>query len=125
MKRKILAIDDEKDFLKILKLNLEQTGNYEVITSSDVGDIVRLINSSRPDVILLDILMPGVTGFEVLDMIKSDHVGAGTPVIALSALENDPDKLTAYKKGVVGYLTKPISKEDVIRKIEKVIEAKQ
>ncbi len=125
MKRKILAIDDEKDFLKILKLNLEQTGNYEVITSSDVGDIVRLINSSRPDVILLDILMPGVTGFEVLDMIKSDHVGAGTPVIALSALENDPDKLTAYKKGVVDYLTKPISKEDVIRKIEKVIEAKQ
>ena len=125
MKRKILAIDDEKDFLKILKLNLEQTGNYEVITSSDVGDIVRLINSSRPDVVLLDILMPGVTGFEVLDMIKSDPVGAGTPVIALSALENDPDKLTAYKKGVVGYLTKPISKEDVIRKIEKVIEAKQ
>ena len=125
MKRKILAIDDEKDFLKILKLNLEQTGNYEVITSSDVGDIVRLINSSRPDVILLDILMPGVTGFEALDMINSDPVGVGTPVIALSALENDPDKLTAYKKGVVGYLTKPISKEDVIRKIEKVIEAKQ
>ncbi len=122
--KKVLAIDDEIDFLTILKLNLEGTGDYKVIISTNAGDIVRLVNDNRPDVILMDILMPGVTGFDALDMLNNDPVGAGTPVIALSALEKQSDKMTAYKKGVVDYLNKPISKEDVIKKIERAISRK-
>ncbi|HPN72684.1 MAG TPA: response regulator [Candidatus Omnitrophota bacterium] len=122
--KKVLAIDDEIDFLTILKLNLEGAGDYKVIISTNAGDIVRLVNDNRPDVILMDILMPGVTGFDALDMLNNDPVGAGTPVIALSALEKQSDKMTAYKKGVVDYLNKPISKEDVIKKIERAISRK-
>lgn len=125
MKKKVLAIDDEVDFLKILKLNLEETGDYDVVISTNAKDIVRLVNENRPDVILMDILMPGVTGFDALDMLNNDPVGQGTPVIALSALEKTSDKLTAFKKGIVDYLTKPISKEDVILKIERAISRKQ
>jgi CheY-like chemotaxis protein len=123
-KRRVLIVDDEVDFLKITKLNLEETGKFEVRTSSNAKEIMSLLHNFRPELILLDLLMPGTGGLEACDMLNNDPVGKGLPIIILSALDKDIDKLSAYKKGVVDYLTKPIERDMLIAKIEKALEAK-
>ena len=120
-KRKVLVIDDEKDFLKITKLNLEETGRFFVKTLPNAKELILQVHSFRPEIILLDLLMPGIGGLEVCDMLNNDAIGKGVPIIILSALEKDTDKLAAYKKGAVDYLVKPIEKKDLIAKIEKTL----
>ena len=119
MKKKVLVVDDEIDFLKIVKLNLEETNNYEVLTLSSAKDIISHVHIFKPDIILLDILMPGIKGIEACEMLNKDPVGACIPIIILSALDKNIDKLKAYDVGVVGYLVKPIEKEILIANIEK------
>ena len=119
MKKKVLVVDDEADFLKILKINLEETNNYEVLTLSSANDIVSKVHIFKPDIILLDILMPGIDGIETCEMLNKDPMGEHIPIIMLSALDKDVDKLKTFKAGVLDYLVKPIKKEDLISKIEK------
>ena len=119
MKKKVLVVDDETDFLKILKINLEETGNYEVLTLSSGKDIISQVHIFKPDIILLDILMPGIDGIETCLMLNKDSMGERIPIIVLSALDKEMDKLKTFKAGVLDYLVKPIKKDDLISKIEK------
>jgi CheY-like chemotaxis protein len=121
MKRKVLVVDDEADFLRIVKLNLEETGNYEVVTLLSAKDSVAQVKAFKPDIILLDIIMPGIKGIEACEMLNNDPEVARIPVVILSALEKEADKLKAFKVGVVGYMVKPIEKEELIQKIESFI----
>ncbi|MDD5422089.1 MAG: response regulator [Candidatus Omnitrophota bacterium] len=123
-KRKVLIVDDEEDFLMITKLNLEDSGKYEVMTLSDANGIVAQVNSFEPDVILLDILMPNVGGIDACKALNADPKAKSIPIIVLSALGRDDDKLNAYKVGVVDYLVKPIEKDALIAKIEKALRYK-
>lgn len=123
-RKKVLVVDDELDFLKIVKLNLEATNEYEVLTLPDAKNIVSQTNSFKPDVILLDLLMPEIGGIDACEMLNNDPFGKRTPIIILSALDKDKDKLMAYKMGVVDYVVKPIDKEDLIIKIEKALKFK-
>lgn len=123
-KRKVMILDDEEYFLKIIKINLEKTGRYEVRTLQDARNVISQINSFNPDVILLDILMPRVDGVEVCKMLNADPVGSKIPVIVLSALDTDKDRLMMYKLGVVDFLSKPIEKDELISKIEKALKYK-
>jgi len=120
-KKKILMVDDELDFLRIAKLNLEDTDKFEVLALSNANDIISQLHSFKPDLIILDMVMLGLGGIEVCDMLNKDKLGQSVPIIILSALDKDKDKLMAYKKGVVGYLTKPIDKDELIAKIEGVL----
>ncbi len=120
-KKKVMIIDDEEDFLKVVKLNLEQTGKYEVTIFSKAKDIVSHVHRCKPHLILLDILMPGIGGIEACERLNQDAVGQNIPIIILSALEKDEDKLKAYKVGVIDYITKPVKKDFLIAKIEKVL----
>lgn len=122
--KKVMIVDDEKDFLMITKLNLEETGKFEVMTLSGAKDIIAQINSFRPDIILLDLLMPRIGGMEACELINKDPLGKSIPIIVLSALGKDSDKLAAYKKGIVDYLVKPIEKDELIAKIEKALRFK-
>ena len=123
-KKKVMVVDDEKDFLEITKLNLEETDKYEVMTLSNAKDIISHVDTFKPDVMLLDMLMPTMGGVEVCEMLNNDPVGAKIPVIIVSALDKDEDKLKAYKAGVVGYISKPAGKNDLIAKIEKALRDK-
>ncbi|MCK9603922.1 MAG: response regulator [Candidatus Omnitrophica bacterium] len=123
-KRRILIIDDEKYLLEITKANLEESGKFEVMTLSSAKDTISYLHSFKPELILVDLLMPVVGGIEVCEMLNNDPLGQRTPIIVLSALEKDGDKFNAYKKGVVDYLTKPIEKDVLIAKIEKALEVK-
>lgn len=124
-KKKILVIDDEEDYLKITKLNLEETGNYEVMPLIDARGVINCVHSFKPDIILLDMLMPAVGGIEVCDMLNNDSLGAEIPIIIVSAVDKHGDKLSAYRAGVVYYITKPAGKDDLIAKIEKALSYKQ
>ena len=124
-KRRVLVIDDEKDYLKITKLNLEETNNYEVMTLLDARDVISCVHSFKPDIILLDMLMPVVGGVDVCDMLNDDPLGAGIPIIIVSALDKHEDKLKAYRAGIVYYILKPVGKDELIARIEKALSYKQ
>jgi len=117
-------VDDEIDFLKIAKINLEETGKYEVQTLSEAAGIISQVKSFNPDIILLDILMPKIGGVEACRMLKEDPAGRRVPIIILSALDTDKDQLMMYKLGVVDFLTKPIETDELISKIEKALQNK-
>lgn len=119
-KKKIMLVDDEVDFLRILKLNLEDKGGYEVITLSSAKNIVEEVDKYKPDCLLLDLLMPDIGGMDACQMLNNNSVGSKTPIIILSALSKDVDKLRAYELGVLDYITKPVEIDTVISAIEKV-----
>lgn len=124
-KKRVLVIDDEEDYLKITKLNLEETNNYEVMTLLNTRDVISYVHSFKPDIILLDMLMPVVGGVEVCNMLNDDPLGAGIPIIIVSALDKHEDKLKAYRAGIVYYISKPVGKDELIARIEKALSYKQ
>ncbi|MCM8783885.1 MAG: response regulator [Candidatus Omnitrophica bacterium] len=123
-KIRVLVVDDEEDFLRIAKLNLEESGRFEVMTLTSAKNLIENVHIFKPDLILMDLIMPGIGGIEACEMLNNDPLGQKIPIIVLSALDKDADKLAAYKKGAVGYLTKPIEKKDLIAKIEKALSTK-
>jgi len=124
-KIRVMIVDDEEDFIKITKLNLEEGGQYEVLALSTAKDIISQAHIFRPDVILLDILMPAIGGIEACEMLNNDSIGRGIPIIIVSALAKQQDKIKAYRLGVVDYVVKPIEKEQLIAKIEKALQDKK
>jgi len=123
-KKNILIVDDEDNFTKLVKLNLEATGNFEVMVLSGPKDLLTSLRRFKPDLILLDLLMPGTGGLEVCDILNDDEYGRKVPVIILSALDKMADKSNAYKKGAVDYLVKPIETEELISRIDKVLQSR-
>lgn len=124
-KSRVMIVDDEEYFLRIVKLNLEESGKYEVLTLAKAKNIINEVHDFKPDIILLDLLMPVIGGIEVCEMLNKDPIGKDTPIIIVSALEKDQDKLKAYKEGIVDYLTKPIAKDELIARIEKALASKR
>jgi DNA-binding response OmpR family regulator len=120
-KKKILIVDDEEFFLELVKLNLEHTGKYEVMTLPGAEGILAKAREFRPDVILLDILMPGIDGAEACKMLKEDPVAKKIPVMMLTALDTSKDRTMMSNLGATDYIVKPIEKIDLIEKIEKVL----
>ncbi|MFA5146033.1 MAG: response regulator [Candidatus Omnitrophota bacterium] len=123
-KRKILMVDDEVDFADMIRMRLENTGKYEVAVLADTRDILSRVHKFRPDLILLDLLIPDIGGMEVCEMLDRDPQGIGIPIIILSALDKDTDKKKAYKLGVVDYLVKPVDPDRLLASVEKAIESK-
>ncbi len=124
MKKKILIIDDETDTVALMKMHLERGDAYEVRALTSAKDIIAQVHEFAPDVILLDLLMPGLGGIEACQMLDCDPIGMGVPIIVISGLIKDADKLKAYKCGVVDYIVKPIDWDVLIKSIEKSIKAK-
>ena len=122
--KKVMIVDDEPDYLELAKLNLEETGKFEVLAISDTKNIIDQVHKFMPDIILMDILLPGLDGIEVCESLNKDRLGKRTPIIIVSALGTDKDKLDAYKTGVVDYITKPADKEELVTKIERALEYK-
>lgn len=123
-KKRVMIVDDEKDFLTIVKMNLEKADKYTVMTLSNAKDIISQIHAFKPDVILLDLLMPSIGGIEVCEMLNKDPLAQKIPVIIVSALEKRTDKLKAYKLGVTDYIVKPVEIDELVTKIEKALSYK-
>lgn len=113
---RILIVDDSTTNLQLL-MNLLTEQGYTVYPASDGKLALVFLQSTLPDLILLDIKMPGMDGFEVCRRLKADERSASIPVIFLSALEDERDKVKAFQAGGVDYITKPFQQEEMLARI--------
>ena len=121
-KKKILVVDDEQAMTRMLKRNLEATGRYDVRTENSGAAGVTAAREFQPDLILLDVMMPGIDGGEVAAKIKEDKRLANIPVVFLSAIvKKEETQPTGGNIGGLTFLAKPVKLDDLITCIEKQI----
>jgi len=123
MKRQytVLAVDDESDVLLIVKTALQVEG-YRVLTAADGPDALKTAHDEKPDLVLLDVMMPGMDGFEVLDKLRQDDVTCRIPVIMLTGLSERERKRSAIERGTKYYIVKPFDFQDLVSKVRLAIE---
>lgn len=120
MNDKILVVDDEADVRFLCKVNLEFEG-YQVIDAANGSEALQKIRTEQPDLVLLDVMMPGVDGWEVLAKIRSDRTIAELPVVMLTALTRGPDQLKGWSLGISEYVTKPFNPIALSRTVRNAI----
>jgi len=120
-KRKILVVDDEKDFAKALKIRLKANG-YDVVLAHDSIQAIMMVNQEKPDLILLDIMIPGEDGFGVTERLKQAEATRSTPIIFLTGVPGGEGR--AYKSGACGYIMKPYSPEELLETIQNALHIK-
>ncbi|MCW8961787.1 MAG: response regulator transcription factor [Ignavibacteriaceae bacterium] len=114
--KKILLVDDEEDILEFLKYNLERE-NFEVLVSTNGEDALKQLSQS-PDLIVLDIMMPGMDGFELYELIKKNKESQDIPIIFLTAKSGETDEIKGLNLGASDYIQKPISPKKLIARIK-------
>jgi two-component system alkaline phosphatase synthesis response regulator PhoP len=119
-KGRILVVDDEIYIVHILDFSLGMEG-YEVITALDGEQALEKLNSERPDLIVLDIMMPKLDGYEVCKAIKSDPETRHIPVILLSAKGRNVDQKLGFDVGADDYITKPFSPRKLVERINQLL----
>ena len=121
---KILVIEDDLTFLSLLRVHLSSMG-HEVETAEDAAVGLRSIIEGAPDVILLDIYVPYLEGFELLETLRTDPATKGIPVIVLTGRSDDETYARVQSIGVAGYFTKPVEREKLIKAIEAQLTARR
>ena len=118
-KKKILILEDNELIGRMLFLFLKDT--YEVIFSDKGYDAIRLWKEHKPDLVILDIMLPDVSGYEVCETVKKDIEYIKTPVIFLSAMGGEESRVKGYELGAVNFLTKPVVKNELKAVIESTL----
>jgi DNA-binding response OmpR family regulator len=119
MKKKVLVVDDEDDIRHFLELVLRDRG-YEVFVAAGGEEGLERALEVRPDLILLDIMMPVLDGWEVLRRLKERAETAGFPVAVLSARTEAKDRARGIREGAVDYIGKPFTLQELLRRIEAI-----
>jgi len=118
--KKILLVDDEEDILNLVKYNLEREG-YRVETVMTGEQAVRSARENVPDLILLDLMLPGMDGFDVCRILKNDKGTGLIPIIMLTAKGEDSDIVTGLELGADDYITKPFSPRILVARVKAVL----
>ncbi len=121
---KILIVDDNQPFVEFLSVNLKKNG-YEVLKSYSGKQAFEILSSEKPDMILLDIILPDMNGINILRKIKADKILRDIPVILLSGVSQPATKVEGLKLGAEDYITKPFSMDELLARIELHIKRKQ
>jgi DNA-binding response OmpR family regulator len=114
-KKKVLVVDDERAILTVLRIKLGISG-YDVVSASDGEEALELIKSTCPDIMLLDVIMPGMDGFQVLEKVRA---ASKLPVIVSSARPENASK--ALSLGANDFLAKPLDVDEIVKRIEKLL----
>ena len=118
---RIVVADDDRMFRKVAETTLRRQG-YDVATASDGEVALQLIRSERPDIIVLDLIMPKLQGFDVLTILKQDTLTSAIPVIVLSSLTQEQDKQEALDLGAVAYFNKTtFSMSELVKQVENTL----
>lgn len=120
MAGKILVIDDEENIRELVKYNLEKAG-FQVVECGDGLTAVSLAKGDRPDLILLDLMLPGLDGLEVCRTLKQHQDTTAIPIIMLSAKDEEVDKILGLELGADDYMTKPFSSRELVARIKAVL----
>ena len=117
--KKILVVDDEDDILHFLELVLKEKG-YAVATASNGHEALTRAQIEKPDLVLLDIMMPQMDGWEVLKLLRVDEGTSHIPVAMLSARTEAKDRVQGLQEGAIDYICKPFSLQELLGKIETI-----
>lgn len=123
MKEKILVVDDEKDILELIEFNLSKNG-YRVRTVTSGEEALDLIKENDYDLIILDLMLPGVDGFDICKIIKSDKHKANIPIVMVTAKADEADKVAGLEIGADHYVTKPFSPRELLAIVKATLRRK-
>ena len=120
MARKILVVDDEAVLVETIAYNLEQAG-YRVVTASDGNSALEAARNEDPDLILLDIMLPGIDGLEVCRQLRRESGTATTPIVMLTAKSDEIDKVVGLEVGADDYVTKPFGRRELLARVRALL----
>ncbi|MBF0566775.1 MAG: response regulator [Nitrospirae bacterium] len=120
MKKKVIVVDDEKDIVELLAYNLKKEG-FEVDYSYDGEDGLKKIKAGRFDLIVLDLMLPGIQGMDLCRRLKSSEETADIPIIMLTAKTEELDKVLGLEMGADDYITKPFSVRELLARVKAVL----
>jgi phosphate regulon transcriptional regulator PhoB len=120
MKEKILIVEDEKDIVKMLEYNFKKEG-FRTLSAYDGEDALDLAGRERPDLIILDLMLPGMDGLEACKALKKESKTSSIPIIMLTAKTQEADKIVGLELGADDYVTKPFSPRELIARIKAVL----
>jgi two-component system, OmpR family, alkaline phosphatase synthesis response regulator PhoP len=117
--RKILVVDDERHIVRLIQVNLERNG-YQVVTAFDGKEALKKVEAERPDLCVLDVMMPHMDGFAVLKELQANAATREIPVIMLTAKAQDADVFRGWSSGVSAYLTKPFNPVELLTFVKRI-----
>lgn len=120
MKPRILVVDDEHDLVNLVRYNLQKEG-YEVLFAYDGTTAVQLIWDSKPDLIILDLMLPDQSGFDICKKIKAEESTRKIPVIMLTARSSENDRITGFESGAEDYVVKPFSPKELVLRVKAML----
>lgn len=115
-RKRVLAVDDNEDILELIQISLE--ADYDVITLSDPVDLYEVMDLFEPDLLILDVMMPHINGFQLLEMLRKNPGTKELPVIILSAKTSAGEIKHGYRLGATMYLTKPFQPDRLKKNVE-------
>jgi two-component system alkaline phosphatase synthesis response regulator PhoP len=115
----ILICDDEPSLRELMRVSL--THEYSFAEAADTAEAIAQVELVRPDLVLLDMMMPGGSGLDVLQRVRSDPGLSETPVVVVSAFASDSDRLSAHKAGATGFLGKPFDPDELAALVEELL----
>jgi DNA-binding response OmpR family regulator len=118
--KKILIVEDDPSFSRAINHIVQKEG-YDVITASNGMAGLRMAQGEKPDLLILDVMLPGLDGFEICSRLRQDPLTAKLPIIMLSAKGQEADKTTGLKVGANEYLTKPVDRVLLLDKITSLL----
>jgi DNA-binding response OmpR family regulator len=119
MRHSILSVDDERDVTELLRFHLTKAG-YEVLTASSGREAIETIRCRRPDLVLLDLMLPDIVGFGVCEILRCNAATAAIPIIILSAWETADARNVGMELGALDYVTKPFSPRDLVERVDRL-----
>ncbi|MBF6592070.1 MAG: response regulator [Ktedonobacterales bacterium] len=120
--KKVLVIDDNPTIVELIRHAVGMQGKYEVVVAYDGVQGLERFYHERPDCVIVDVLMPGMDGYQVVRCIRGDTASAHTPLIILSALNGEDDQLTGLLSGVDEYIAKPFKPSTLYATLERVMQ---
>ncbi len=120
MKQKILVVDDEPEAVELVEFNLKQAG-YAVTTAEDGAEALKKARTQSPDLIVLDVMLPEMDGFEICKALRLDSATRRMPILMLTAKAGEIDRVLGLELGADDYLTKPYSPRELLLRIKKIL----
>ncbi|HWA26475.1 MAG TPA: response regulator [Lacunisphaera sp.] len=120
---KILAVDDEPDLIDLMQYHLARAG-HQVTTAANGWEAIHAIRLQRPDLILLDLMLPDLDGFGVCEILRRDPKTATIPIVIVSAWSSPDSRNLGLELGALDYLTKPFSPHELVERVNRLVEAR-
>ena len=120
MSERILVVDDEPDLLELVRLNLSQAG-FQVDTAASGSEAMKSLQAARPDLMVLDLMLPDLSGTDLCRKLRSDPKYAELPIIMLTARADEVDRVVGFELGADDYVTKPFSPRELVLRVRAVL----